>query len=309
MSVYPETNRAPEPNTFRQQIAQEIPRENPREKPRLARAAPTLIGLRRSEAQKRQTFDFMRRASEATQGALPSVDLRRLGLAAIALAAGAAGVASLVQNRASSETAAQIIALRQEASVAPAVESGGVVQPAPASSQAPDAAASSEHRPDLPAQTGESAELTPPARLGDGVVANGALFTNHEIAPLAPPRSGEALSVTSDARAQAIAVAPEASTQPASQTDAPAPAHQVLHRQAKCLVKVSGRVLFDRACSIQRPQAQGMTLDFNGRSVVVSFSHGETWTAMMDGRSLGNVYKSGSCWGRRKEVYICADGA
>ncbi len=80
-------------------------------------------------------------------------------------------------------------------------------------------------------------------------------------------------------------------------------------RQARCFVKVDGRVIFEHACPVLQPKQSTLMLDLGERPLVLSLGHGRTWTATLGGRSLGKVYKAGHCWGRRKEVYICAYGA
>ncbi len=79
-------------------------------------------------------------------------------------------------------------------------------------------------------------------------------------------------------------------------------------RHTKCLVKVDGQILFDRGCRLRQPGRSTFTFDAGGDDVVLTLEHGRTWTASLGGRSLGNVYRTGECWGRRREVYICAKG-
>lgn len=80
-------------------------------------------------------------------------------------------------------------------------------------------------------------------------------------------------------------------------------------RQARCFVKVDGRVVFEHACPIRQPKRSTLMLDLGEKPLLLSMGHGRTWTATLGGRSLGKVYKSGQCWGRRRQVYICAYGA
>lgn len=80
-------------------------------------------------------------------------------------------------------------------------------------------------------------------------------------------------------------------------------------RRAKCFVKVDGRVLFERSCMLRQPRRSTLTLNAGDDAVVLTQDHGRTWTASLGGRSLGKVYRSGECWGRRRQVFICAKGA
>ncbi|MFO1101794.1 MAG: hypothetical protein U1E20_02680 [Methylocystis sp.] len=80
-------------------------------------------------------------------------------------------------------------------------------------------------------------------------------------------------------------------------------------RRTQCLVKVDGSVLFDRGCTLRQPGRSTFTFDAGGDDVVLTLERGRTWTASLGGRSLGKVYRSGNCWGRRRDVYICAKGA
>jgi hypothetical protein len=80
-------------------------------------------------------------------------------------------------------------------------------------------------------------------------------------------------------------------------------------RRTQCLVKVDGSVLFDRGCTLRQVGRSTFTFDAGGDDVILTLERGRTWTASLGGRSLGKVYRTGNCWGRRREVYICAKGA
>lgn len=80
-------------------------------------------------------------------------------------------------------------------------------------------------------------------------------------------------------------------------------------RRAKCFVKVDGRILFERSCMLRQPRRSTLTLNAGDDAVVLTQDHGRTWTASLGGRSLGKVYRTGECWGRRRQVFICARGA
>ncbi|MCQ4189862.1 hypothetical protein [Methylocystis suflitae] len=80
-------------------------------------------------------------------------------------------------------------------------------------------------------------------------------------------------------------------------------------RRAKCFVKIDGRVLFERSCMLRQPGRSTLTLSSGADAIVLTQDHGRTWTASLGGRSLGKVYRTGECWGRRRQVFICAKGA
>ncbi|MFA6205028.1 MAG: hypothetical protein WC689_02355 [Methylocystis sp.] len=116
----------------------------------------------------------------------------------------------------------------------------------------------------------------------------------------APPVDAAATAEPDDA-------APAARTAARESPREDAPANE--GRRAKCFVKVDGRVLFERSCLLRQPRRSTLTLNAGDDAVVLTQDHGRTWTASLGGRSLGKVYRSGECWGRRRQVFICAKGA
>jgi hypothetical protein len=80
-------------------------------------------------------------------------------------------------------------------------------------------------------------------------------------------------------------------------------------RRGKCFVKIDGHVLFERGCMVRQPRRSTLTLNAGDEAVVLTLEHGRTWTASLGGRNLGKVYRTGECWGRRRQVFICAKGA
>ncbi len=75
----------------------------------------------------------------------------------------------------------------------------------------------------------------------------------------------------------------------------------------KCHVRISGRVLEGAACQITR-KGGAVTFRYSGQTLTLSPVKGKTWSAVLAGKTLGNVYKSGSCWAS-KSIYICDRGA
>lgn len=116
----------------------------------------------------------------------------------------------------------------------------------------------------------------------------------------APPVDGAATAELDDE-------APAARTAARESQREDAPANE--GRRAKCFVKVDGRVLFERSCLLRQPGRSTLTLNAGDDAVVLTQDHGRTWTASLGGRSLGKVYRTGECWGRRRQVFICAKGA
>ncbi|HEY8126595.1 MAG TPA: hypothetical protein VIF88_14380 [Methylocystis sp.] len=77
-------------------------------------------------------------------------------------------------------------------------------------------------------------------------------------------------------------------------------------RTGKCYVRISGRVLNSGACQISR-NGGAVTFQYSGQTLTLSPARGKSWSATLGGKNLGNVYKSGSCWGS-KSTYICDRG-
>lgn len=105
--------------------------------------------------------------------------------------------------------------------------------------------------------------------------------------------------------------APDAPTESAGITAPPAAAAPVANDETsaasaprKCLLKVNGKVLFQGACSADKTTTRA-TLRLGDKTLVVSLLRGETWQATFGGKSLGAVYPSDDCWGRKKQVYVC----
>lgn len=77
-------------------------------------------------------------------------------------------------------------------------------------------------------------------------------------------------------------------------------------RTGKCYVRISGRVLNSDACQISQ-KAGAVSFQYSDQTLTLSPVKGKTWSLTLDGKSLGNVYKSGSCWASRS-TYICDRG-
>lgn len=77
-------------------------------------------------------------------------------------------------------------------------------------------------------------------------------------------------------------------------------------RTGKCYVRISGRVLNSGACQISQ-KGDDVSFQFSGQTLTISPVKEKTWSLTLDGKNLGNVYKSGSCWASRS-TYICDRG-
>jgi hypothetical protein len=77
-------------------------------------------------------------------------------------------------------------------------------------------------------------------------------------------------------------------------------------RSAHCYLKLSGRVQANASCKVQITD-NGIIFQLPGKPLEITHDHGRTWLAALGGRSLGKVYKSGSCWGGHG-FYACKNG-
>jgi cytoskeletal protein RodZ len=138
-------------------------------------------------------------------------------------------------------------------------------------------------------------------------------------APLAPPpadvRARLAAPVDTPARpvvttrvTDSEAPTAEAAT-PQKSEDAPAQASASegdRSRTAHCYLKLAGRVQANASCQVQITE-NGIIFQLPGKPLAIEHVRGRTWAATLGGRSLGNVYKSGSCWGAHG-FYACKNG-
>ena len=116
----------------------------------------------------------------------------------------------------------------------------------------------------------------------------------------APPVDMAALAEPDDEAPAAQAAARQSQREDEPANDA---------RRGKCFVKVDGQILFERGCMLRQSGRSKFTLNAGDDALVLTLERGRTWTASLGGRSLGKVYRTGECWGRRRQVYICAKGA
>lgn len=75
--------------------------------------------------------------------------------------------------------------------------------------------------------------------------------------------------------------------------------------QAKCFVKIDGRVLFEGACPIRWSKDKSVTFALNQNPITITHDHGQIWMMSAGKGGLRKVFKRNSCWGST-QVYVCA---
>ncbi|WP_281928151.1 hypothetical protein [Methylocystis iwaonis] len=218
----------------------------------------------------------------------------------------------------SSEAQPEFAAPKAAVAVAAPVEEEMGAKPAPATETAP-AAAMQPAAPQPAAPALKTSALDP--FLDARPMTETAAAPARAPEPLAPPPASmrEKLGAGQGAESQEMAAppdnanvaelpaapAPQAKAEPASparQAEAPADdAHM-----AKCYLKLSGRVQNSGSCKVHHT-AEAVTFDLPGKPLEIAHKHGRVWTATLGGRNLGQVYKTGACWGA-KGFYACENG-
>jgi hypothetical protein len=141
-----------------------------------------------------------------------------------------------------------------------------------------------------------------------------------------PPASAPPAATSSPAAASSPAGAPAAAAPAEASTPAPAPpaaSRQAAHEapaetldrtgsaldeyEARCFVKIDGKVLESRGCRILRDGSKSVVFQIAEGALTIDQRQGRVWTARLDARSFGNVYKTGECWGA-KGFYVCDRG-
>ena len=145
-----------------------------------------------------------------------------------------------------------------------------------------------------PAQDG--AESAPGAQASNPLASS---IANLELEPefLSDGIAGKRRSARRGAEDEASATANVAAEQEPPASEA---------RTGKCYVRISGRVLNSGVCQISR-KGGAVIFQYSGQTLTLSPARGKSWSAALGGKNLGNVYKSGSCWGS-KSTYICDRG-
>ncbi|MFZ3180101.1 MAG: hypothetical protein WA156_07840 [Methylocystis silviterrae] len=182
---------------------------------------------------------------------------------------------------------------RQAGSGAPAANLRSHEQP-PSIIAGPVAPTSTPERAAASAQDG--AESAPGAQASNTLASS---IANLELEPefLSDGIAGKRRSTRRGEQDEASAAANVAAEQEPPASEA---------RSGKCYVRISGRVLNSGACQISR-KGGAVIFQYSGQTLTLSPAKGKTWSAALGGKNLGNVYKSGSCWGS-KSTYICDRG-
>ncbi|HEY8064097.1 MAG TPA: hypothetical protein VIF40_05130 [Methylosinus sp.] len=77
--------------------------------------------------------------------------------------------------------------------------------------------------------------------------------------------------------------------------------------EARCFVKLEGRVVIAKPCRILRAKDKEVIFEIDEGPLTIKLRQGRVWTARLKDRDLGAVYKTGSCWGA-KGFYACDRG-
>lgn len=72
-------------------------------------------------------------------------------------------------------------------------------------------------------------------------------------------------------------------------------------------MKIDGKVLESRGCRILREGGKSVVFQIAEGALTIDLRQGRVWTARLEGRDFGNVYKTGECWGA-KGFYACDRG-
>ncbi len=117
-----------------------------------------------------------------------------------------------------------------------------------------------------------------------------------------PPGRADMASQAEAAAAAAEDAAPTLSAEaPAARSAGESPA-----RFSHCYLKLAGRVQSSGGCRVRHTE-DAVVLEVQGKPLEIAHARGRVWTATYGGRSLGKVYRSGSCWGARG-FYACEKG-
>lgn len=119
-------------------------------------------------------------------------------------------------------------------------------------------------------------------------------------APLAPAER----PVSAETAAPSAAVAAASSDAAEPEPDAEP---SLSEYEAACFVKIDGRVLTSRPCRILREKGKEVIFQLAEGPLTIRLHHGRTWTARLEGRDFGNVFKTGECWGAHG-FYACDKG-
>ncbi|MBG0809554.1 hypothetical protein IY145_09200 [Methylosinus sp. H3A] len=127
------------------------------------------------------------------------------------------------------------------------------------------------------------------------------LAADQSAAPAAPPASSAAAAPLAQAETEAV-------ESPPSPSDPPPTASAGLDEyEARCFVKLEGRVVIAKPCRILRDKDREVIFEIDEGPLTIKLRQGRVWTARLKDRDLGNVYRTGPCWGA-KGFYACDRG-
>lgn len=116
--------------------------------------------------------------------------------------------------------------------------------------------------------------------------------------PAAPPAAAPAPLAQAEPGSAEPSPPPKASPEPTAGLD---------EYEARCFVKIDGRVLTAKVCRILKEKEREVIFEIEEGPLTIRLRQGRVWTARLKERDFGNVYKTGSCWGARG-FYACDRG-
>lgn len=129
--------------------------------------------------------------------------------------------------------------------------------------------------------------------------------------PAAPPvtAQAEAAPAASSPKQAPSEQTPAEETLPerAPSESSPATTTGLDEYEARCFVKLEGRVVTARPCRILREKDREVIFQIEDGPLTIKLRQGRVWTARLKDRDLGIVYRTGPCWGA-KGFYACDRG-
>ncbi|ATQ68673.1 hypothetical protein CQW49_12860 [Methylosinus trichosporium OB3b] len=131
----------------------------------------------------------------------------------------------------------------------------------------------------------------------------------------APPLAAGAAAPAIMPPAAPPAEPPAPQPAPASPPEAPPPAVRAAPEatgamdeyEARCFVKIDGKVVVSNSCRILRDGGKSVVFEIEDGPLTIDQRQGRVWTARLKDRDFGNVYKTGECWGAHG-FYACDRG-
>jgi hypothetical protein len=77
--------------------------------------------------------------------------------------------------------------------------------------------------------------------------------------------------------------------------------------EARCFVKIDGKVVVSHSCRILRDGGKSVVFEIEDGPLTIDQRQGRVWSARLKDRDFGNVYKTGECWGAQG-FYVCDRG-